>query len=315
MSVAISLFKEILEKARDAVWVINEDNTIEYVNPASEELTGYTRDELVGADFSIIIPKNYAVDHASKVKSFASQGQIHSEILSALREFHILTKWQTVVPIELKAFEIETAEPGKRMFAGIMRDIRNRKQLEENQRMAMASLKKLAFIDELTMIPNRRSFYDVFRKMLASVQRHPKNAIVAVVDIDHFKDINDTYGHDVGDMVLRNVGNIFVENLREEDTVGRIGGEEFGVLLPETDAEGAMIVLERLRLAVKQFRFFVFENFYLNVTISIGFGKIHPHQSLEEIIKCADIALYKAKNSGRDSIENYEDCLESPFSS
>jgi two-component system cell cycle response regulator len=155
------------------------------------------------------------------------------------------------------------------------------------------------------MIPNRRSFYDSLKKLIASNLRHGRYAAMAIVDIDNFKEINDTYGHDVGDLVLRNISKAFIENLREEDTVGRIGGEEFGFLLPETDEDGAYVVLERVRLAVKHFRFFIFENYYLNVTVSIGFVKFGSNQTLEQIIKCADIALYKSKNSGKDTISKF----------
>jgi diguanylate cyclase (GGDEF)-like protein len=105
--------------------------------------------------------------------------------------------------------------------------------------------------------------------------------------------------------VLRNISKAFMENLREEDTVGRVGGEEFGILLPETDEDAAYKVLERMRLAVKNYRFFIFENFYLNITISIGYVRFGQTQTLEQVIKCADIALYKSKNSGRDTISKF----------
>jgi diguanylate cyclase (GGDEF)-like protein/PAS domain S-box-containing protein len=308
VSIESSLYKEILSKALDAVWVINDQNTIMYLNPAAEALTGYNYDELIGKSFSSLIPTSYSINHEEILKNFIKNGsESDSTVLNKIREFYVLSKDKVAIPIELKAFQLDINSEGQILFAAIMRDNRPRKQLEENQKMAMATLKKLAFIDELTMIPNRRSFYESFRKLMAGIQRHYRDAVVAVIDIDNFKDINDTYGHDVGDMVLKNVSNVFLENLREEDIVGRIGGEEFGFLLPETDEKGAQIVLERLRLSVKRYRFFVFENYYLNVTISAGYTKVNPKQSTEEIIKCADIALYQAKSSGRDAIEKFLD--------
>ncbi|WCL49365.1 sensor domain-containing diguanylate cyclase [Leptospira sp. GIMC2001] len=301
-----SLFEEIIAKALDAVWVINEDNEVEFMNPAAEILSGYTKLELVGQSFSTIIPPNYAGDHLEYIRNYLDRNtDDNSTVLGKVREFYIYSKDKVAIPIELKAFEIGTNVGEKRKFAGIMRDIRARKQLEENQKMTMVTLKKLAFIDELTMIPNRRSFYETFRKLLAGIQRKHRFAVIGLVDIDNFKEINDKYGHDIGDMVLIHVSKVFIENLREEDTVGRIGGEEFGLLLPETDLEGAYIVLERLRIAVKQYKFFVFENFYLNVTISTGFVNIGSEQTVEEIIKCADIALYKAKSAGKDIVSSY----------
>lgn len=299
-----NFYQNILNNSLDAIWVIDENENIVYMNHAAENLSGYKFEELNNKPLSTIIPKSYSIDHKQLVKNYINQGpQGKSEVLNKIREFYIINKEKIAIPIELVAFEINNQNNGQRFFAGIMRDIRSRKILEENQKLAIKTLKKLAYLDELTMIPNRRSFYSSFKKLLASIQRHERSAIAAVVDIDHFKEINDTYGHDVGDMVLRTVSNIFVENLREEDVVGRIGGEEFGFLFPDTNEEGAKIVLDRLRLAVRNHRFFVYENFYLNVTISGGFSKIHPDQTIEEVIKCADIALYKAKNLGRDAIE------------
>lgn len=306
MTLDINLFKEILEKALDAIWVVNEFDTIDYLNPAAEKLTGFTREELIDTKFSnlkIDFPEN--IFHSNQLMMLNSENNIHTKNNSNIKEFQIKTKDNRLILVEMNVFEIQKSPEGNQLFAGIMRDIQFRKSLEENQRMTMATLKKLAFIDELTMIPNRRSFYDSLKKLIASNLRHGRYAAMAIVDIDNFKEINDTYGHDVGDLVLRNISKAFIENLREEDTVGRIGGEEFGFLLPETDEDGAYVVLERVRLAVKHFRFFIFENYYLNVTVSIGFVKFGSNQTLEQIIKCADIALYKSKNSGKDTISKF----------
>lgn len=309
MKVEISFFKELFERALDSVWVVNENGIIEFINPACEILTGYDAKELIGFDFKNLIAQQNTLelnkDYNLNQKNNEINNIINPIFITGTREFSLKTKENTIIPVEMKSFELHSTKDGSRMFAGIMRDIQFRKSLEENQRMTMATLKKLAFIDELTMIPNRRSFYDSFRKLIATNIRHNRHATLAIVDIDNFKEINDTYGHDIGDLVLRNISKAFIENLREEDTVGRIGGEEFGFLLPETDDEGAYRVLERLRLAVKHYRFFVFENFYLNVTISLGYVRFGQTQTLEQVIKCADIALYKSKNSGKDTLSKF----------
>lgn len=309
MKVEISFFKELFERALDSVWVVNENGIIEFINPACEILTGYDAKELIGSDFKNLIAQQNNLelnkDYNINQKNNEINNIINPIFITGTREFSLKTKENTIIPVEMKSFELHSTKDGSKMFAGIMRDIQFRKSLEENQRMTMATLKKLAFIDELTMIPNRRSFYDSFRKLIAMNIRHNRHATLAIVDIDNFKEINDTYGHDIGDLVLRNISKAFIENLREEDTVGRIGGEEFGFLLPETDDEGAYRVLERLRLAVKHYRFFVFENFYLNVTISLGYVRFGQTQTLEQVIKCADIALYKSKNSGKDTLSKF----------
>ncbi len=207
--------------------------------------------------------------------------------------------------MEIRAFEISPASDGTKLFATFIRDIRDRKRLEDQRTLLINSLKRLAYMDELTLLPNRRSFYDSVQKTIATVKRRSRDSVLAVMDIDLFKTINDTYGHDIGDMVLKAISKIFTDCLREEDTIGRIGGEEFGCILPDTDVECAAMVLDRIRESVKAHRFFIFDNFYLNVTISMGYTKVHSNQQAEEIVKFADIALYQAKNSGRDRIQVY----------
>lgn len=309
----------IFERMPDAVFFVNSSNILESMNPACELLTGYKESELIGRSVYEFLSSDFSLTEG--------KGREAIQDFSLERPFSENRTWETYlrsksgagIPIEISVVDVDVSSDGltlagsgsgksgkRTIHVAFARDIRSRKILEDTQRMTMATLKKMAFVDELTMIPNRRSFYESFRKLISAIQRRKRDAIVAVADIDNFKQINDTYGHDIGDMVLKNISKVFLENLREEDVVGRIGGEEFGFLLPDTNLNGAFVVLERLRLAVKQFRFFVFENYYLNVTISTGYVRINGDQTVEEAIKRADIALYKAKNAGKDLVTSYD---------
>ncbi|TGN19871.1 sensor domain-containing diguanylate cyclase [Leptospira idonii] len=298
--------QEIVERSIDAIVVLDSHNKISLVNPALEELSGYKSDELREKSFEFLFPyeKNPGENIPLNIESYV--GKEDSLYISGhLKEIELNTKPGGSIPVEMHAFEISPSENGTKLYATIIRDIRERKRLEDQKTLLINSLKRLAYMDELTLLPNRRSFFDTLQKSIATVKRRSREYTLAVMDIDFFKSINDTYGHDIGDMVLKNISNIFTDCLREEDTIGRIGGEEFGCILPDTSTEGAEKVLERIRESVKAHRFFIFDNFYLNVTVSIGYTKVHPMQKAEEVIKFADIALYQAKNSGRDQIQVY----------
>ncbi len=298
--------QKIVEHSIDAIIVLDSENKINLVNPALEELSGFHFDELKDKSLDYLFPKE---TDPSKNKTAQITNYITSEddhyVTGHLRELELNTKLGVTIPVEIRAFEISPASDGTKLFATFIRDIRDRKRLEDQRTLLINSLKRLAYMDELTLLPNRRSFYDSVQKTIATVKRRSRDSVLAVMDIDLFKTINDTYGHDIGDMVLKAISKIFTDCLREEDTIGRIGGEEFGCILPDTDVECAAMVLDRIRESVKAHRFFIFDNFYLNVTISMGYTKVHSNQQAEEIVKFADIALYQAKNSGRDRIQVY----------
>ncbi|MGV3664798.1 MAG: sensor domain-containing diguanylate cyclase [Leptospira bouyouniensis] len=295
------LSKEIVSQSIDSIVVLDTNQKILFSNLALQTLTGYTEDELKGKTFSFLFPPNEKGEQSS-IESFVSSNEAHY-IAGFLKELELITKPKGTIPVEIRAFTIQNENI--EYYAAIIRDVRERRRLEEQKNVLINSLKRLAYMDELTMLPNRRSFADTLQKTIATVKRRNRESVLAVMDIDHFKVINDTYGHDIGDLVLKKMANIFVDCLREEDTVGRLGGEEFGCILPDTTTEGATIVLDRLRESVETHRFFIFDNYYLNITLSIGFTKVHPIQKPEEILKFADIALYQAKNNGRNRIQVY----------
>ncbi|MCM1338662.1 MAG: GGDEF domain-containing protein [Muribaculaceae bacterium] len=160
--------------------------------------------------------------------------------------------------------------------------------------------KYLSSTDELTGLFNRRTFDNTFEKEFLRAQRYNNNLTLVIFDIDFFKSVNDTYGHQCGDYILKEVSNAALQTFRKTDTVFRIGGEEFAVILTETDISQAKIPLERFRKTVETLDL-NYQNQRINVTVSIGacqYDKIMADK--ENFIECADKALYKAKNSGRN---------------
>jgi len=172
----------------------------------------------------------------------------------------------------------------------------NRLRLEEE-------LRTLAFVDDLTGINNRRHFFEIGQEEFGRAQRFRRPLAAIMLDIDHFKAVNDTHGHSVGDQVIQEVANRMGVALRRADIIGRYGGEEFSALLLETGIATATSVATRLRESIsdKPFQTIAGE---LRVTVSIGLAAIGTNDtSFSALLNCADEALYRAKKLGRNRLE------------
>jgi len=164
-------------------------------------------------------------------------------------------------------------------------------------------MKELAFIDELTGIYNRRFFYSATKKEIDSSIRYKKDLSIILIDIDHYKEVNDHFGHIAGDKVLQRFTQVIQKELRSSDVFARYGGEEFLILLPETDGEAAVEVAERIRKSVEKLRV-NFNEEEISVTISLGVTRlIGERNTLQELIAVVDQALYGAKQKGRNRVE------------
>lgn len=181
---------------------------------------------------------------------------------------------------------------------GVVQDITERKELEWR-------LEQEARTDPLTGCANRRHFLQQAEQEVARVRRYGGALSVLMLDLDHFKRVNDHYGHHAGDATLRMLVEICKANLREEDLVGRLGGEEFAVMLPETAAERAVDAAERLRQAVAGGAVPVNDAPSLHVTASIGVATLEAAESVDGLLGRADRALYQAKNAGRNRVVAY----------
>ena len=191
----------------------------------------------------------------------------------------------------------------------VLARIRNHLALQKAHRdlkAANAELTRLATTDFLTGVWNRRRFMELGEAEVARVRRSGRSFGMAMMDVDHFKSVNDTHGHDAGDNVLRALAEACVDRLRNVDIVGRMGGEEFALILPETDPQGAMLTVERLREYLSELAIPI-DSGTLTVTVSIGVTTVRdPSDTIEGALKRADEALYKAKGSGRNRTVAYE---------
>ncbi len=169
------------------------------------------------------------------------------------------------------------------------------------QREAESTLRTLATRDSLTGVYNRRRFFELGEQERARADRYGHPISIAMLDVDHFKSINDRYGHATGDAVLRQLGERLITDLRVVDVIGRVGGEEFVVLFPETEREAARGVVDRLRKSVATIDF-VTPSGTDRFTVSIGLVQRRPKESLQSAIERADHAMYVAKEAGRNRV-------------
>jgi len=187
-----------------------------------------------------------------------------------------------------------------------------------NQRMAQANARLesavahrtrqlvwLANTDPLTGLKNRRAFMETAEAQILQCKRYPHPLAALLIDIDHFKSINDRYGHHVGDQAIRRVTDTITNTLRDSDIIGRFGGEEFAALMPHTDLAAARVAADRVRQSVASMKIGLLEGGPLTMTISIGVSLHEPGVSLDTLLMRADMALYRAKSLGRNRVEIY----------
>lgn len=168
-------------------------------------------------------------------------------------------------------------------------------------KQAMERIQELVNVDALTGVYNRRRLFEVISEESNRHSRNPGSFCVCILDVDHFKAVNDNHGHQAGDCILRSVAQSVAKDLREIDCFGRYGGEEFLIVLPQTPLSGARIKAERVRASIETLRFPDLPDTF-NITVSIGIAEYQPGESTDDTLARADQALYNAKHGGRNRV-------------
>jgi diguanylate cyclase (GGDEF)-like protein len=189
----------------------------------------------------------------------------------------------------------------KELLLRLKRVLREQSLTRERVQM-LGKLQKLAITDGLTKLYNSRYFYNQLDLEVDRTKRYQHKLSLLLLDIDHFKDYNDAYGHLEGDKVLLRIGEIIKTCLRKMDTAYRYGGEEFTILLPETNAEEAEYVAERIRLGIENEQFSPEPDVKVSKTISIGVTQYRPEERISSFVERADKAMYMSKEKGRNHI-------------
>lgn len=284
------LFFNIFQYAAIGMALVSPDGKWLMVNKALCDLIGYSEEELLKLTFQDITHPDDLDEDLHYVKKMLS-GDLETYQMEK-RYFH---KDGSTIYILLSVSLIRDEKASPMFFISQIQDITERKLLE-------VELVRQATEDMLTGISNRRRFYDLAERELLRGERYNDPMVLLMLDIDHFKKVNDTFGHGVGDEALKEMAKICSAGLRSFDIFGRIGGEEFSALLIKTDATIGRQISERLRRSVER-SILTTDKGVLKFTISIGGVAFSGNQhSLDYRLKQADDALYEAKSTGRNRI-------------
>ncbi|MBA4381593.1 MAG: hypothetical protein C0406_03410 [Sideroxydans sp.] len=285
-------FNRILDNLFAYVALLDTNGVVQEVNKAPLDRAGYRREDVVGGYFYDAPWWNY-------------DNQVREQLIAAINaakqgnssRYDVVVKMgDDLVPLD---FLIAPVHDDTGRIVGLLptaADITERKNLE-------LELQRQAHLDYLTGLPNRRNFMERGEIELSRTQRYENSISILMLDIDHFKIINDTYGHQSGDLVLKSVAMTFQQVLRNIDIIGRLGGEEFAVILPETGIEKAIEVAERLREKICADEVELPDGVKIRFTVSIGISAlIDKNSNINLLLNKADSALYKAKQAGRNRV-------------
>lgn len=282
-------FRHMVENSLDLIIKINLTGHYTYVNPAFCALYGTTPEALLGRHYS----DDVVEEDRTMVDEFISKLFIPPHTVSFTHRENTV---RGVRRLEWTGKGLTNAAGELVEFVGIARDVTDRLDLIDK-------LAQQANHDDLTGLANRRFLMQQARLELARAIRYQYPLSLLMLDIDHFKKVNDQYGHLSGDMVLKLLGKELKLFLREHDLVGRIGGEEFVMLLPETSLEEANVIAERLRLSVEKLTLPVLHEQTIRLTVSIGVASAtEAEQHLDKIWQTVDERLYEAKTTGRNRV-------------
>jgi len=285
----LNLQAAALEAAANAIVITDSHGTIMWVNHAFTTMTGYSKEEVLGKNPRLFKSGEQTESYYANPWSTISSGKVwKDEIVNRRKDGTTYTEEMTITPVTR-----DVGNPADRYFIAIKQDITQRKATEKQVQF-------LAYYDALTGLPNRRLLQDRLTQALASARRQKGRVALLFLDLDGFKIINDSLGHSIGDLLLQEVAERLKKWAREQDTVARVGGDEFLVVLTGLkDVADAAVAAERL-IAVMTAGFFV-QGHALNVSCSIGVSMFPEHGADgETLIKNADAAMYSAKGSGHN---------------
>ncbi|WP_346798161.1 EAL domain-containing protein [Halomonas sp. Bachu 37] len=288
----LQLAERVIDSSLEGIIITDAQTRIEFVNPAFTQMTGYTLEEIAGRKPTVLASgrQDEAFYH-SMWEALKEHGYWRGEVWNRRKSGELYLELLTITAI--------TDDQGETQhYAGLFTDITHMRENEEQ-------IRHLAYYDPLTRLPNRRLLDDRISLAIRHAHRYAEQLAVVFIDLDHFKQVNDTLGHALGDELLLQVSERMREKLREDDTLARLGGDEFIALLPGiTEFEEVALVAQRLIETVSAP--FSIQNYDFRIGCSLGIS-LYPAdgEHAESLVQCADAAMYRAKQEGRNTYRLY----------
>jgi len=281
---------KIVEMAAEGIISIDIQGHILSFNRAAQRIFGFGEDEVLGKNVSMLMPSPHRENHDGYLERYLQTGQ--AQIIGKTRELQGMRKDGTVFTMDLAVSEVRLGDT--HFFTAMLRDI-------SEQKLAQQRIEQLAHYDELTGLPNRSLFYDRLGQAFVKAKRSQHSIALLFMDLDGFKQVNDTLGHHIGDMLLVKVADRLRLCVRESDTCARLGGDEFTLILNDTyELEDVALVANKVieSIAVP----FEIEGYTLQIGISVGIAR-YPDDAASRgtLLMVADKAMYAAKAAGKNT--------------
>lgn len=291
------LYKTLLDNLHDGVYLVDKDRRITYWNKGAERITGYTAKEVIGKHCrdNLLIHIDGQGTNLCKSDCPVSETLLKGNNCEA--EVYLHHKKGHRVPVLVR---VSPVKDNNGNITGAIETF-NDNTVRILRLQQIKELEKMAYIDALTEIPNRRYLEMNLYARYNEMKRYKSVFGILMMDIDHFKKLNDTYGHDIGDKVLKMVSRTLADNTRSFDSVGRWGGEEFVAIVVNVTMKQLRDTAERFRMLVEKSMFTSGKNI-ISTTISIGATMVQPADTISKLMKRADKLMYQSKASGRNFV-------------
>ena len=293
-------YQTLFENSGTATIVIEPDTTISTYNNDFANFTGYSSEEIIGHSWT----KFVAEDDINRLLSYHRMRRQESSSAPRNYEFKIRNKNGNLLYI----FMTITMIPGTTQSVASMVDITERVKVEKELQKSEQRYLELSIMDDLTQLYNSRHLYAQLEKEMERSKRYEQPLTLLLLDLDKFKDFNDTYGHIEGDFVLSRLGQVIKRCLRDSDSAYRYGGEEFIVILPMTTSNDGFVTAKRIQDELRNEIFTPVSGKEVVVTMSIGVSQYKPDDDMKTFVNRTDNCMYQAKHDGRNRI-----CLESSY--
>ena len=287
----LQIFSKAVEYCSSSIFICDPRGLIEYVNPVFTELTGYSFAEVIGNRIDVVRPTD-DLNQAKLLHSIGKEGQWKGEIQSVKKDG--TPYWE-----RCSLAAIEDSNGNIIHIVGIQDDITNEYE-------AAKKLNYDAIHDSLTGLMNRRGFEEKAGQLINNKKQTKTNHSLCFIDLDKFKIVNDSCGHEAGDELLKDVSQIFKNNVRKNDTLARLGGDEFVILMENCDLEYSHRVAMTLLNEIQDYDFF-WQKEHFKIGLSVGIVLFDEVSNLKELMRRADSACYMAKDMGRNRIQVYAD--------